>query len=85
MDPVVQVQLYITVFSHYLYFYEAGCDQITVDILNQVIGKIRELIVQLEPSNEAEQITTYFNLTIAHIRILMESDDSNISYDGIVT
>lgn len=28
MDPVVQVQLYITVFSHYLYFYEAGCDEV---------------------------------------------------------
>uniref|UniRef100_A0A8R1XNJ2 Vacuolar protein sorting-associated protein 35 n=1 Tax=Onchocerca volvulus TaxID=6282 RepID=A0A8R1XNJ2_ONCVO len=84
MDPVVQVQLYITVFSHYLYFFEAGCDQITIDILNQVIGKIRELIVQLEPSSEAEQITTYFNLTIAHIRNLMESGDSSVSYDGIV-
>lgn len=38
--------------------------QITVDILNQVIGKIRELIVQLEPSSEAEQITTYFNVIL---------------------
>ncbi|CAG9531283.1 unnamed protein product [Cercopithifilaria johnstoni] len=84
MDPVVQVQLYITIFNHYLYFYEDGCDEITVDILNQVIGKIRELIVQLEPSSEAEQIATYFNLTIAHIRIRMESDDSSVCYDGIV-
>lgn len=84
MDPVVQVQLYITVFNHYLYFYEAGCNEITVDALNQLIGKIRELVVQLEPSNEAEQITTYFNLTMAHIRILMENDDYSVSYDGIV-
>ncbi|VBB32576.1 unnamed protein product [Acanthocheilonema viteae] len=61
MDPVVQIQLYITVFNHYLYFYEDGCDEITIDILNQVVGKIRELIVQLEPSNEAEQITTHFD------------------------
>ncbi|VDN02550.1 unnamed protein product [Thelazia callipaeda] len=89
MDPVVQTQLYVTVFNHYLYFYEAGCDQvflclliritqlekkknnshfphqITVDVLNQVIGKIRELIMHLEPSNEAEQITTYFNVVFS--------------------
>ncbi|VDK67338.1 unnamed protein product [Litomosoides sigmodontis] len=84
MDPVVQVQLYITIFSHYLHFYEDGCNEITIDILNQVIGKIRELIVQLEPSSEAGQITTYFNLTIAHIRTHMESDDSSVSYDGVV-
>uniref|UniRef100_A0A183I332 Vacuolar protein sorting-associated protein 35 n=1 Tax=Onchocerca flexuosa TaxID=387005 RepID=A0A183I332_9BILA len=69
MDPVVQVQLYITVFSHYLYFFEAGCDQITIEILNQVIGKIRELIVQLEPSSEAEQITTYFNVILSNFLI----------------
>lgn len=37
--------------------------QITVESLNQVIGKIRESVIQLEPSNEAEQITTYFNVT----------------------
>uniref|UniRef100_A0A1I8EFM3 Vacuolar protein sorting-associated protein 35 n=1 Tax=Wuchereria bancrofti TaxID=6293 RepID=A0A1I8EFM3_WUCBA len=66
MDPVVQVQLYITVFNHYLYFYEAGCNEITIDVLNQLIGKIRELVVQLEPSNEAEQITTYFNVIVSN-------------------
>uniref|UniRef100_A0A915PJP0 Glucuronosyltransferase n=1 Tax=Setaria digitata TaxID=48799 RepID=A0A915PJP0_9BILA len=65
MDPIVQVQLYITVFNHYLYFYEAGCDKATVDLLNQVIGKIRELVMQLEPSSEAEQITTYFNVILS--------------------
>lgn len=84
MDPIVQVHLYITVFNHYLHFYEAGCEQITVESLNQVIGKIRESVIQLEPSNEAEQITTYFNLTIAHIRNVMESAERAVSYDGIV-
>uniref|UniRef100_F1KWT9 Vacuolar protein sorting-associated protein 35 n=1 Tax=Ascaris suum TaxID=6253 RepID=F1KWT9_ASCSU len=84
MDPVVQVQLYIHVLNHYLYFYEAKCDQVTIDILNQVIGKIRDSIVQLEPSCEGDQITTYFNLTISHIRSVMESEDKGIDYEGIV-
>ncbi|VDK27598.1 unnamed protein product [Gongylonema pulchrum] len=84
MDPIVQVHHYITVFNHYLYFYEAGCDRITIDMLNQVTARIRESVIQLEPSNEAEQITTYFNLTIAHIRNVMESKEHDVSYEGIV-
>lgn len=35
----------------------------TIDILNQVIGKIRDSVVQLEPSCEGDQITTYFNVS----------------------
>ncbi|KHN79252.1 Vacuolar protein sorting-associated protein 35 [Toxocara canis] len=58
--------------------------QITIDVLNQVIGKIRDSIIQLEPSCEGDQVTTYFNLTISHIRNVMESGDKSVDYDGIV-
>ncbi|MFH4978681.1 hypothetical protein AB6A40_005390 [Gnathostoma spinigerum] len=84
MDSAVQVNLYVLVLNSYLYFFEDGCKEITIELLNQVIGRIRDTIRQLEPSIESDQVTTYFNLTISHIRSVMEHENSGVNYDGII-
>lgn len=84
MDISVQVQLFVELLNHYIYFHEKGNDQINVQTLNQVIGKIKEELGNLESSDETEQITIHFNNTLKHLKARLETPDADgISYEGI--
>ncbi|KAL6434973.1 hypothetical protein ACFW04_005256 [Cataglyphis niger] len=85
MDTSVQVQLYVELLNHYIYFYEKGNTAVTVQILNQVIAKIREELPNLEASEETDQIQKHLANTLEHLRNRMESADSDgLSYQGLV-
>ena len=58
--------------------------QVTVQILNQLIGKIREDLPNLESNEETEQINKHFSNTIEHLRLQLESGDKEgPSYEGL--
>lgn len=107
MDASVQVQLFVEVLNHYIYFYEKGNNQVstlpafgcldtlcsvllsavsfpqvTVQILNQLITKIREDLPNLESNEETEQINKHFTNTLEHLRLQMESGEGP-SYEGL--
>src|SRR4051812_34550886 len=42
--------------------------QIRVDTMNQLIEKIRDALLQLDPSPEADQLNETFKLMLQHIR-----------------
>ncbi|XP_015172905.1 PREDICTED: vacuolar protein sorting-associated protein 35 isoform X4 [Polistes dominula] len=85
MDTSVQVQLYVELLNHYIYFYEKGNTAVTVQILNQVIAKIREELPNLEVSEETEQIQKHLANTLEHLRDRMESPESDgLSYQRLV-
>nr|XP_033333827.1 vacuolar protein sorting-associated protein 35 isoform X4 [Megalopta genalis] len=84
MDTSVQVQLYVELLNHYIYFYEKGNTIVTVQILNQVIAKIREELPNLEVSEETEQIQKHLANTLEHLRNRMESPEADgLSYQGL--
>ena len=83
MDPMVQMQLYVELLNHYVYFLEKGNDQVTVTIINQILQKIREELPNLEKSEESEQINKHFLNTIAHIKSKIRSSDDKNMYEGI--
>lgn len=76
LDVGVQVQLYVELLNHYLFYYERGNAQITVSMLNQLIAKINEELPNLEPTEETKQIEMHYQNTLAHIRSRMETNDS---------
>lgn len=85
MDTSVQVQLFVELLNHYIYFYEKGNDQVTVQMLNQLIGKVREELPNLEASDETEQINKHLSNTLEHLRNRLESPESEgPSYEGLV-
>ncbi|KAJ9581751.1 hypothetical protein L9F63_003820 [Diploptera punctata] len=85
MDPSVQVQLFVELLNHYIYFYEKDNDQVTVQMLNQLIGKIREELPNLEANEETEQINKHFTNTLEHLRNRIESPESEgPSYEGLI-
>lgn len=59
--------------------------QFTVDIVNQVIAKIKEELPNLEVSEETEQIQKHLANTLEHLRNRMESPETDsLSYQGLV-
>ncbi|TTK32044.1 Vacuolar protein sorting-associated protein 35 [Bagarius yarrelli] len=85
MDPSLQVQLFIEILNRYVGFYERENDAVTVQVLNQLIQKIREDLPNLEASEETEQINKHFHNTLEHLRLQRESPESEgPAYEGLV-
>lgn len=56
-----------------------------MQLLNQLIAKIREELPNLEANDETEQINKHFTNTLEHLRNRVESPESDgLSYDGLV-
>uniref|UniRef100_A0A8C9S3C6 Vacuolar protein sorting-associated protein 35 n=1 Tax=Scleropages formosus TaxID=113540 RepID=A0A8C9S3C6_SCLFO len=59
--------------------------QVTIQVLNQLIQKIREDIPNLEASEETEQINKHFHNTLEHLRLRRESPEADGPiYEGLV-
>lgn len=85
MDPSLQVQLFIEILNRYIYFYEKENDAVTIQVLNQLIQKIREDLPNLESSEETEQINKHFHNTLEHLRSRRESPESEGPiYEGLI-
>uniref|UniRef100_A0A2K5QSD5 Vacuolar protein sorting-associated protein 35 n=1 Tax=Cebus imitator TaxID=2715852 RepID=A0A2K5QSD5_CEBIM len=87
MDPSLQVQLFIEILNRYIYFYEKENDavSVTIQVLNQLIQKIREDLPNLESSEETEQINKHFHNTLEHLRLRRESPESEGPiYEGLI-
>lgn len=85
MDLSVQVQLFVELLNHYVFFFEKGNEQADVQIINQLIAKIKEELPNLEVSDEAEQINKHFTNTLEHLkgRISDTLDSDAPSYEGL--
>lgn len=58
--------------------------QITVQILNQMIAKIREELPNLDANEDTDEINKHFNNTLQHITTYRQLHDSSATiYDGI--
>lgn len=77
MDISVKTQLFVELLNHYIYFYEKGNDQITVKMINELIGQIREDLPNLEADEETEQIHKHFQNTVEHLRSRKDNGDSD--------
>jgi vacuolar protein sorting-associated protein 35 len=85
MDLGVKVQLFVELLNHYIYFFEKGNDQVTVQILNQLVSKVKEELPNLEANEETEQINKHFTNTLGHLRMKMATPDvDGINFEGLV-
>lgn len=85
MDATMQVQLLVELLDKYVYFRERGNQQVTVQVINMVIAKIREELANLDQSEEEEQIAKHFHNTIEHLKNRMECPEADgLGYEGLV-
>ncbi|KAL4235432.1 Vacuolar protein sorting-associated protein 35 [Mactra antiquata] len=76
MDNSVQVQLFVELLNHYIYYYEKENEQVNIQVLNQLISKIKETLPNLEANEETEQINKHFQNTLEHLQVMKQSDDN---------
>ncbi|KAK0395806.1 hypothetical protein QR680_001438 [Steinernema hermaphroditum] len=84
MEDSVQVNLYTNVLNNYVYFYEEGCEEITIDILNQLISKIRDCLMQFDQTCDSESVKDNFTNILEHIRNVKEENTGFATYEGII-
>uniref|UniRef100_A0A8C4QFR8 Vacuolar protein sorting-associated protein 35 n=1 Tax=Eptatretus burgeri TaxID=7764 RepID=A0A8C4QFR8_EPTBU len=85
MDASLQVQLFIEILNRYVFFYEKGNDAVSIQLLNQLLQKVREELPSLEAGDETEQLGKHFQNTVEYLRLRQESPESDgPSYDGLV-
>ena len=59
--------------------------QVTVQVLNQLITKIKDLVPSLEANEETEQINKHFQNTLDHLQLRKNSPESEgVSYEALV-
>ncbi|XP_052817005.1 vacuolar protein sorting-associated protein 35-like isoform X2 [Mya arenaria] len=75
MDSSVQVQLFVELLNHYIYYFEKGNDQVGIQVLNQLIAKIKETLPSLEANEETEQINKHFQNTLEHLQLQKQEGD----------
>lgn len=73
MDQMVQMQLFTELLNYNVYFLEKGNDKVTVEMVNQLIQKLKEELPSLERSEESEQISKHFQNTVDHLRMMMSA------------
>lgn len=84
MDSSVQIQLFIELLNHYIFFFERGNEFVSVDMLNQLISKIRDELSNLENNDETQQISKHFNNTLSHLKNRMDTTEETVNYEGLV-
>ncbi|KAK7912793.1 hypothetical protein WMY93_013004 [Mugilogobius chulae] len=83
--PVTSSSTFIEILNRYVCFYERENDAVTVQVLNQLIQKIREDLPNLEASEETEQINKHFQNTLEHLRLQRESPETEgPAYEGLL-
>lgn len=67
---------------HYKQFFVA---QVTIQVLNQLIAKIKETLPNLEANEETEQINKHFQNTVEHLKLRRDSSETEgPSYEELV-
>ena len=61
--------------NKYIFFLEKGVSSVQIDMVQELIDRIREDSPNLEANDEGEQIGGHFANTLAHIKARMAEED----------
>jgi len=82
MDAAVQVQLLVEILNHYVLFYEAGNKNITIEMINEILGLVGSEMDILDQGEEREQIGQHFSNTVTHMKLRRDAEGSDL-YEGV--
>jgi len=79
MESSMNVHLFIEILNQYLYYFESGCDAVTVKYLSGLIALINTNIANMEgasnPETESAKVQTHYQNTLNFIKWKRESDE----------
>jgi len=73
MDSSMNVHLFVEILNQYLYYFENGCDVVTVQYLSGLIELINTNIANMD-SSDTSAISAHYKNTLAFIRFKKQSD-----------
>jgi vacuolar protein sorting-associated protein 35 len=68
VDTNAQFELHVEILNYYLYFYKAKNEQITLDMLNELISKIKQDSTTMDKSAESHMILNQFERTSVYLK-----------------
>jgi len=82
MDSSMNVHLFVEILNQYLYYFENGCEVVTVQYLSGLIELINTNIANMDTTDSAA-ITTHYKNTLEFIRYKKSSSESSEKYQNI--
>lgn len=82
VDTSAQFELHIEILNYYMYYFESKNNHVTLEMLSEIIAKIKYDVEDVERNTEKEILVEHFNRTITHLK--KESIDETNRYYGIV-
>ena len=76
VDTNAQFELNIEILNYFLSFFEAKNEHITLEMISELIGKIKQDMSGLEKSSESQMIIDQFNRTLEHLKEKAQSETS---------
>ena len=68
-------QLLVELLNKYIFFLEKGVKSVQIEMIQELIDRIKEDSPNLEANDEGEQIGIHFANTVAHIKTRMAEED----------
>jgi len=75
MDLGTKVQLLVELLNKYIFFLEKGVASVQIEMIQELIDRIKEDSPNLEANDEGEQIGSHFANTLAHIKTRMAEEE----------
>ena len=72
---MISFQLLVELLNKYIFFLEKGVGSVRIEMIQELIDRIREDSPNLESNDEGEQIGSHFANTLAHIKTRMAEED----------
>ena len=60
--------------NKYIFFYEKGVSSLKLEMIQELLNRVKEDCPNLEANDEGEQIGSHFANTVAHIKTRMAED-----------
>lgn len=76
VDTNAQFELHVEILNYYMYYFEAKNDHITLEMLGELIAKIKEDVAEVDKNTEKQMLVEHFNRTMDYLKKESESESS---------
>lgn len=76
VDTNAQFELHVEILNYYMYFFEAKNDQITLEMLGELIAKIKQDVADVDKNSEKQMLVEHFNRTMDYLKKESKSESS---------
>lgn len=81
MDTNAQFELHVEILNYFMLYMEAKNESITLNMLNELIAKMKQDMANLDNTSESQMIIDNFNRTLDYLK--EKSTNSSSPFQGV--